>query len=169
MRQHRRILHASDFSRASAAAFRHAMRLARDQRGELILVHVVPDVAPLAVPEIGAAASLEAYRSLQRAARREAHASLTSLVAAARKEGVPVHARVAEGVPHKAIVRVARREGADLIVMGTHGRTGLSRLLLGSVAARVIALAPCPVLTVRTGTGRQGRMPASEVRRRRVA
>jgi nucleotide-binding universal stress UspA family protein len=54
-----------------------------------------------------------------------------------------------EGVAHEAIVREARKRRADLIVIGTHGRTGVARFFLGSVAARVTATAPCPVLTVR--------------------
>jgi nucleotide-binding universal stress UspA family protein len=54
-----------------------------------------------------------------------------------------------EGVAHEQIARAAKRQRADLIVMGTHGRTGMARFFLGSVAARVAATAPCPVLTVR--------------------
>jgi nucleotide-binding universal stress UspA family protein len=56
---------------------------------------------------------------------------------------------VLEGIAHEQIARTARRQRADLIVMGTHGRTGVARFFLGSVAARVAATAPCPVLTVR--------------------
>jgi nucleotide-binding universal stress UspA family protein len=52
-------------------------------------------------------------------------------------------------VPHEQIARTARRQRADLVVMGTHGRTGLAKIFLGSVAGRVIAIAPCPVMTVR--------------------
>ena len=54
-----------------------------------------------------------------------------------------------EGVPHEQIVRLARSKRADVVVMGTHGRSGLAKLFLGSVAGRVVAAAPCPVLTVR--------------------
>jgi nucleotide-binding universal stress UspA family protein len=56
---------------------------------------------------------------------------------------------VGDGVAHEQIIRTARRQKADMIVMGTHGRTGMARFFLGSVAARVTATAPCPVLTVR--------------------
>jgi len=56
-----------------------------------------------------------------------------------------------EGVPYERIVRAARSKRAGLIVIGTHGRTGLSRVFVGSVAERVVRLAPCPVLTVRGG------------------
>jgi len=56
---------------------------------------------------------------------------------------------LAEGPAHEEIVRIAKRKRADLVVMGTHGRSGLAKLFLGSVAGRVVAAAPCPVLTVR--------------------
>jgi nucleotide-binding universal stress UspA family protein len=54
-----------------------------------------------------------------------------------------------EGVPHERIARAARSKKADMVVMGTHGRTGFAKLVLGSVASRVLTVAPCPVLTVR--------------------
>ena len=71
------------------------------------------------------------------------------MVARAQKAKARVKAVLLEGVPYDRIARVARSKRADLIVMGTHGRSGLSKFFLGSVAERVIALAPCPVLTVR--------------------
>jgi nucleotide-binding universal stress UspA family protein len=58
---------------------------------------------------------------------------------------------LAEGVAHEQIVRLAKTKRADLVVMGTHGRSGLQKLFLGSVAGRVVIAAPCPVLTVRGG------------------
>ncbi len=66
-------------------------------------------------------------------------------------------ARKEVGVPFEEIVRVAKEEHADMIVMGAHGRSGLNRVLLGSVAERVIRLAPCPVLTVRQAKPGGGR------------
>jgi nucleotide-binding universal stress UspA family protein len=68
---------------------------------------------------------------------------------AAAKVGVPVETKVATGIPSEDIARVARELPADLIIMGTHGRAGMSHLLLGSVAEKVVRGAPCPVLTVR--------------------
>ncbi len=67
----------------------------------------------------------------------------------ARAVGVKATSTIVEGMPADRIDRAARASNADLIVMRTHGRTGLSRLLLGSVASRVITTSPCPVLTVR--------------------
>jgi nucleotide-binding universal stress UspA family protein len=71
------------------------------------------------------------------------------LVEKARQQGLAAEPLVLRGVPYAAIAEAARSVGADLVVLGTHGRTGVQRLLLGSVAAKVISTAPCPVLTVR--------------------
>jgi nucleotide-binding universal stress UspA family protein len=81
--------------------------------------------------------------------RADAQRRLGRLVAQAKKRGVRAKGLVLEGIPHERIVRAARSTRADLIVLGTHGRTGLGRVFLGSVAARVVTLASCPVLTVR--------------------
>ena len=83
------------------------------------------------------------------AIRRDAEKRLRALRGEARKSGVTASALLLGGSPHEALNRAARRHRADLMVLGTHGRTGLKRLLVGSVAARVVATAPCPVLTVR--------------------
>jgi len=74
---------------------------------------------------------------------------MEALLKKARAASVRATSTIVEGVPTERIVRAARARHADLIVMGTHGRTGFSRFLLGSVASRVIATLPCPVLTVR--------------------
>jgi nucleotide-binding universal stress UspA family protein len=70
-------------------------------------------------------------------------------VARARKAGVRATGLLLEGVPHERVARAARAKKVDLLVIGTHGRTGLAKFFLGSVAARVIASVSCPVLTVR--------------------
>ena len=74
---------------------------------------------------------------------------LVALVVRARAAGAKATVTILEGSPAERIVHTARARRADLIVMGTRGRTGLSRFLLGSVASRVISMSPCPVLTVR--------------------
>ena len=83
------------------------------------------------------------------AARRWVEKQLESLLAKAKKAKVRVRAFQMEGVPYDQIARAAKSKRADLIVMGTHGRTGLSRFFMGSVAERVIPLAHCPVLMIR--------------------
>jgi nucleotide-binding universal stress UspA family protein len=80
--------------------------------------------------------------------------ALAARVAALAAQGVGARAVVVDGQPDVEIVRVAAEHHAQMIVMGTQGRTGLDRLLLGSVAERVVRTAPCPVLTVRPGPPR---------------
>ncbi|MEK6530780.1 MAG: universal stress protein [candidate division NC10 bacterium] len=142
----RRILHPTDFSRASGAAFLKAVALAKEGRAELLLVHVLLPPTPF----IGDGyISPKTYEELEAWARRGAMRVLAKVVAKAQKAKARVTAVLLEGVPYDRIARAARSKRADLIVMGTHGRSGLSKFFLGSVAERVIALAPCPVLTVR--------------------
>ncbi len=142
----RRILHPTDFSRASGAAFLKAVALAKESRAQLLLVHVMLPPTPF----IGDGyVSPKTYEDLEAAARRSAQRELAKVAARAQKAKARVKAVLLEGVPYDKIARVARSKRADLIVMGTHGRSGLSKFFLGSVAERVIARAPCPVLTVR--------------------
>jgi nucleotide-binding universal stress UspA family protein len=142
----RRILHPTDFSRASGAAFAKAVDLAKTNKAELLVVHVL---APT-VPMLGDGyVSPQVYEDLAVSARAYGRKNLDALVAKAKKAGVRAKSILLEGVPHEQIARTARRQRADLVVMGTHGRTGLAKLFLGSVAGRVIASASCPVMTVR--------------------
>lgn len=142
----RRILHPSDFSSASRPAFTRAVALARGAGAELLLVHALDVVVPLGPDGY---ISPRVWDDLLRSARTAARKRLDRLAARARAAGVRVATLLVEGQPYQAITRAARGRRADLIVMGTHGRSGLSRLFLGSVAGRVVATAPCPVLTVK--------------------
>ena len=140
------ILHPTDFSPSSRPAFNHALALAREQRAELWLVHVLPTVMPM----VGEGyMSPKTFDDLQRSMRAQAQKQLDRLVAKAKAARVRARGLLYEGVPADAIARAARAKRAKLIVMGTHGRTGLTRLFMGSVAERVVGTAPCPVLTVR--------------------
>jgi nucleotide-binding universal stress UspA family protein len=80
---------------------------------------------------------------------KDAQAELHAFARKTLKEAVPVQVKVAVGKPAEEILRVAREERVDLIVMGTHGRTGVRHLLLGSVAEAIVRYAPCPVCMVR--------------------
>ncbi|HEY7203951.1 MAG TPA: universal stress protein [Methylomirabilota bacterium] len=143
----RRILHATDFSPASTPALRWAVELARANRSQLLVLHVMaPPV--LAMPGEGYV-SPALYEDLERSARAQARKRLDAIVAKARKAGARATGLVLEGVPHELIARAARSRKVDLIVIGTHGRSGLAKLFLGSVATRVVSMAPRPVLTVR--------------------
>lgn len=150
MTEFRRILHPTDFSPASRAAFTKAVELARASRAELILAHVLSPVMPMMGSEYVSPRVLD---DLTRSTRAEAARQLQILAARAKKPGVRVSTRLVEGTPFTAIAKLARSTRSDLVVVGTHGRSGLSKLFLGSVAERVVGTAPCPVLTVRGTAG----------------
>jgi nucleotide-binding universal stress UspA family protein len=148
----RRILYASDFSRASSAAFGCAVEMAKTNRAELLLLHVLEPVAVIPAGGGGISGgyiSPKVYEQLESATRAAAQKQLGALVAKARKAGVKASRVLLEGMSANQIAQAAKSRRADVIVIGTHGRTGLARFFLGSVASRVVALARCPVLTVR--------------------
>ncbi|HEY7206060.1 MAG TPA: universal stress protein [Methylomirabilota bacterium] len=140
-----RIVVPTDFSDCSQEAWRMAKRLGAGPGSELILAHVLTEV-----PRFGEGfLNVQSASEIEAAARKWATVSLEEWVAKARGEGLTARATIRTGVPHQEIVGLARDERADLIVIGTHGRGGMDRVLLGSVADRVVRLAPCPVLMVR--------------------
>ena len=145
-RTFRRILHPSDFSPAARRAFRKAVELAKANGAELVITHVLPTL-PL-MPDTYIAATT--YNEMLGAQRAGGQQQLNRLVAAAKAAGARASGTLLGfGIPADSIARLAKSRRADVIVIGTHGRTGFQRALMGSVAARVIALARCPVLTVR--------------------
>ena len=140
----RSILVPTDFSPQATAALEAATDLTRRFESKLTLLHVYG--APgLIMPEGFVASGPAELRSLLDAIDK----SLKALRVSAEAPGRTVETQALQGTPAHDICEFARAHGHDLIVMGTHGRTGLSRFLLGSVAERVVREAPCPVLVVR--------------------
>jgi nucleotide-binding universal stress UspA family protein len=140
-----RIVVATDFSDCAQGAWELAMRIGAAPGSELVLTHVLTEV-----PLYGEGAfNIETSRKVRDGARKWAEGTLETWVGKARAEGLNARAALRTGVPHEEIVAQARDERADLVVIGTTGRGGINRALLGSVADRVVRLAPCPVLTVR--------------------
>lgn len=146
MIQLNKILVPTDFSEFSLHALRYGCELARRFEAELHLLNVVEGIYPL-IPEPGLMLPDVAVQ-------------LTELQAAAKRafEKVPpqdwgqdleIHRTVVTGTPFLEIIRYAREEQIDLIVIGTHGRSGLVHVLMGSVAEKVVRKSPCPVLSVR--------------------
>lgn len=134
---HREILVATDFSASSAAAVAHAARLAMESGARLHLLHVLPpaDRSPGQLAD-------ERRHSLER---------LAGVISADAELALKTVKEVRVGRPAEAIVAYAREVGTDLLVVGTHGRSGLRRLALGSVADRVLRDSPCPVVVIRNG------------------
>jgi nucleotide-binding universal stress UspA family protein len=134
----RTILHATDFSADSTHASRLACSLARDHGARLVVAHVIPQRL---VPAGGVMTPPPSEE------HQEARESLDKIRSGDAR--VLLQHRLLEGDPAEEICLLARDVKAGLIVMGTRGRTGLKRLLMGSVAEQVVRQAPCPVLTVR--------------------
>jgi len=147
------ILVATDFSEASDAALAYGRALARSLGATLHVVHVVGNLSNLAYGADGLPAMLPAIQQdIENAARKQ----LNDLILSPENNderplpsGRVLKNLICANAPAQAIVEYAGREQIDLIVTGTHGRGAIAHLLLGSVAERVVRLAPCPVLTVR--------------------
>ena len=142
-----RILIPVDFSRCSDRAVTYAVRLAARLDASIELMHVVEDpiLSGAWSPDIQVPSVLEMLETLS----REAEVKLAAMQTATRAQGITTSSVVRPGRPSQAIVEHAEAGRFDLIVMGTHGRTGLSHALLGSVAERVLRHAPCAVLTLK--------------------
>ncbi len=149
------ILLATDFSPASRPAVRRAFSLSKTTGATLVIAYVLEEAIPFSpegyvLPRV--------YEEFAQAARAHAQKRMRSLLALARKTGVQARGLLLRGAPHEAIVRAARAHRAGQIIVGTHGRSGVSRLILGSVAAKVIAASACPTLVVPAGR-KAGRKP----------
>jgi universal stress protein A len=142
----RHVLYATDFSSASRRAFKTAAAMAKASRARLTILHVIVPLVPL-VPEQYLDPTTLAR--LDAETRRWSERRLATLADQAKRAGARAATLVRHGNPAAEIVRAARGARADLVVLGTHGRQGLSKFFVGSVASRVVATAPCPVVTVR--------------------
>ena len=134
-----KILCPTDFSTTGQTALEMATSLARDRGATLVIMHV--EEPPMAY------GGGELYYGIEEPNREELKRMLSEVVPA--DPAVPYEHRLMIGSPATAIVDMAQRENVNLIVMPTHGRTGLTRLLMGSVAEEVVRKAKCPVLTVK--------------------
>lgn len=141
----RRILYATDFSSYSNQAYFHAVALAENHGASLTILYVCPN---------------EGHGDEDRAYWQDQLEQIRPV-----NEAIPVRHVLLEGDPATEIVDYAREAGSDVIVMGTHGRTGLERLLMGSVAEKVMREAPCSVLVVKLPRG----VPVTETPRMAVA
>jgi nucleotide-binding universal stress UspA family protein len=137
-----RILVPIDFSEYSEKALNWAVTVAEQWRSHLYLCHVIPQ--PI-YPSLFVGADIVEFETKLRST---AETQLQDLKSKQQSHGISIDIRVVIGEPFHDICRIAEEEGIDLIVMGTHGRTGVRHALLGSVAERVVRYSPCPVLVV---------------------
>jgi universal stress protein A len=138
------ILVPTDFSEASVVALRTAVQMAKAFRATIEVFHVNPDPALLLPPPVDIVSRPVAFERVL----AETAEKLEQVVAEVQQAGVPCTSASEFGRSHFAIIEQARRSGAGLIVMGTHGRHGLSHALIGSVAEKVVEHGKCPVLVV---------------------
>lgn len=138
------LLHPTDFSQGSEAALKYACSMAIQFNATLHLIHVIEEVAIFA-PVM----PFEVPPDFEERRLRFANESLTDLPYKVINHTGDVVRNLCTGAPVAEILRYARQNAIDMIVMGTHGHTGLEHVLIGSVAERVVRGAPCPVLTVR--------------------
>jgi nucleotide-binding universal stress UspA family protein len=148
------ILFPTDFSNGARAAMDHAISLAKDYQAKLILLYVIQDIsiAEWYIPSTISAGEL--IEDMQKSAWQE----MDKWIAEVSKQVKDVEKMVVRGVPFVEIIKTAKERNADLIVIGTHGRTGIDHMLFGSTAEKVVRKAACPVLTVRIA-GKEFKMP----------
>jgi universal stress protein A len=144
-----KILAPTDFSDDSSLALKYAVELAQKFSAEIILVHVDQPLAPVMVGELNPGLDFGTMNRIAEEQRLLAVRELDRTTERVRESGIKSRSLMRVGAPFLEIINTAQSEGADLIVMGTHGRTGLSHVLMGSVAERVVNKAHCPVLTIR--------------------
>jgi universal stress protein A len=138
--KYKKIVFATDFSPASQAALAYAASLARDSDALLLIAQVEDSMTPYGSGD-------QVYYALREQPNPEVRRMLEAIVPPGK--GVRYEHRLVLGAAADEIVRLADEEGADLIVIGTHGRTGVTRVLMGSVAEAVVRRAKCPVLTLK--------------------
>jgi nucleotide-binding universal stress UspA family protein len=142
-----KILVPTDFSAHSRVALEHARNIAERFGSHIELIHVweLPPIVPEVMVTLGGGPPTAVRDYL----REQAQKDMEELLGELRGTGLTVHGRTEQGDPAHAIVELAEREGHNLIIMSTHGRRGFERLMIGSVAEKVIRRAPCPVLVIR--------------------
>jgi universal stress protein A len=140
------ILHPTDFSESSNYALKCAASLAREFGAKLYILHVIEDVSTMSCLEpCPVMPAAPVTTELENRARK----ALEQVLPPEVRDAISTECALLRGVPFLEIIRYARQIQADIIVCGTHGRTGLKHLLFGSVAENVVRNSPCPVLSVR--------------------
>jgi nucleotide-binding universal stress UspA family protein len=145
----KKILYPTDFSESSLEALRYAVSLAKDYKAKLILMHVINEQIfseGLNLPRVSAP------EALGQEMEAEAGRQLRMLIPADQRQGLDSEMVIRSGMPFLEVIRYAEANGVDLIVIGTHGRSGMEHIIFGSTAEKVLRKATCPVLSVRPPT-----------------
>ncbi len=153
-----RILFATDFSACADRAMGYALALAGTWKADLCVMTVL-ELYPGMDPDY------TVNKMYLDHLRGEANRQLVAVEARAKAAGQPVTTRIETGIPSQAVQTVAEGIGADLLVVGTHGRTGLDHVLIGSTAERVVRISPCPVLAIKAEKGGGGGASVSAIKR----
>jgi nucleotide-binding universal stress UspA family protein len=141
------ILVPTDFSEYANYALDYAIELAKMSRARLTVLYVL-HLSSLALGEAPPTVLDDIWEAMETHAQQQTQKALARV----QQAGLQGDSVIVEGTPFQTIIDTAKDKGADLIVMGTHGRTGLTLALMGSVAEKVVRLAPCPVLVTRETT-----------------
>ncbi len=143
------ILVPTDFSEFSRLALDYAITIARTFKASIILIHVTPEKELDSIRQISPYLEPGRIEELLKGRESEDRKRLNEFIPPEKKEGIKTEAIHRVGTPFLEIIKVAKEKEADLIVMATHGRSGLSHILFGSVAEKVVRKSTCPVLSIR--------------------
>ena len=152
----KKILFCTDFSENSHWAFTYALNLAKNYKSKLFILHVTP--VPNHPEQLSIYLPAGKLQELMIAQKNELKKELSTHYLRKLKKFKNYKVVFKEGEPFMEIIQMAKKESVDLIVVGTHGRTGLDHVLFGSTAEKVVRKSPCPVLTIRL-PGKRFRMP----------
>jgi nucleotide-binding universal stress UspA family protein len=145
----KKILFCTDFSENAHWAFTYALNIAKTYGGELLILHVIHEPVYLYTDEFAPYLTSEALEAIEVSEKEKMDRELKTYYLEKMDGFKSYRVLVKKGVPFYEIIQIAREKSVDLIVMGTHGRTGLDHILFGSTAERVVRKSPSPVLTVR--------------------
>jgi nucleotide-binding universal stress UspA family protein len=143
----KKILFCTDFSEDAHWAFTYALQLAKRFKSKLLILHVTPE--PVHPEQLSIYLPQEKLDELRISQKKEIDQQLKTRYIKKMRGFKDYKAVLKEGEPFVEIIQIAKKESADLIVMGTHGRSGLDHILFGSTAEKVVRKSPCPVLTIR--------------------
>lgn len=143
------ILVPTDFSDFSRLALDYAITIAQTFKASIILIHVTPEKELDSIRQISPYLEPGRIEELLKGRESEDRKQLNEFIPPEKKEGIETEAIHRVGTPFLEIIKVAKEKEADLIVMATHGRSGLSHILFGSVAEKVVRKSTCPVLSIR--------------------